>query len=284
MSTATRIPAELLAALRAYRTAEFATIGRSGVPIAWPTSVLPADDGGSVLLGTAIGFPQKAFNVRRDPRTALLFSDPTGSGQQGLPQVLVQGTARCTDEIVTSPIGNERYWSRLWELQPAGKVYDTNPATRWIMDWYYMRLMITVTPTGVLTRPALDSSEPLSAPTVARGERDAYAETARRLPDGAEPLSAGAASLLCHSHDDDLWNLRSMVTVGRLVPRDGGLTFVPSRFVPGAGTEPLTLLRMIRQNRRTARTYLERRQQPRPRIPWHEYAAVKRAAAIDTDR
>ena len=319
MSTATRITAELLPALHAYRTAEFATIGRSGVPIAWPTSVLAEDDGSSVLLGTSIGFPQKAFNVRRDPRVALLFSEPTGSGAEGLPQVLLQGTARCTDEIVTSPVGNERYWSRLWDLQPAGKVYDTNPATRWIMDWYYMRLMITVTPSRVLTRPAVDATEPLSAPTVPRDERDAYAETARRLPayrsavlcalddDGtpslrrvrptadpaqrafhligaAEPLRAGPASLLCHSHDDKQWNLRSMVTVGRLEARDGGWTFLPARFVPGAGTEPLTLLRMIRQNRRTARTYLERRQQPRPRIPWHEYAAVKRSAATAAPR
>lgn len=314
MSTATRIPADLLPALRAYRTAEFATVGRSGVPIAWPASVLVADDGSSVLIGTSIGFPQKAFNVRRDPRVALLCSDSTGSGAQGLSQVLVQGTARCTDEIVTSPVGHERYWSRLWELQPAGKVYDTNPVTRWLMDWYYMRLMITVTPSRVLTRPATDATQPLRAPTVARNERDAYAEAARRLSTyrsavlcsldddgtptlrrvrptadpaqrafhltgGPEPLRAGPASLLCHSHDDELWHLRSMVTVGRLVPRDDGWSFLPSRFVPGAGTEPLTLLRMIRQNRRTARAYLERRQQARPMIPWHEYAAVKRAGA-----
>jgi hypothetical protein len=167
--------------------------------------------------------------------------------------------------------------------------------------------------------PANDPTRSLSAPTVTRDERDAYAETARRLPtsrsavlcsldhdgtpslrrvrptadpaqrafhltDAAEPLSAGPASLLCHGHDDKLWNLRSMVTVGRLEPQDGGWSFLPWRFVPGAGTEPLTLLRMIRQNRRTARAHLERRPQSRPRIPWHEYAAVKRAAAADAHR
>lgn len=314
MSSTTRIPAELLPALRAYRTAEFATVGRSGTPIAWPTAVLASDDGSSVLLGTSIGFPQKAFNVRREPRVALLFSDPTGSGARGLSQVLVQGAAQCTDGIVTSPVGNERYWARLWELQPAGKIYDTNPATRWIMDWYYMRLMITVTPSRVLTRPPADAARPLAAPTVATGERGAYAETARRLPtyrsavlcsldgdgmpslrrvrptadparrvfvvDGdAEPLRAGPASLLCHSHDERLWNLRSMVTVGRLEPRDGGWAFAPSRFVPGAGTDPLTLLRMIRQNRQNASNYLRRRQQSRPRIPWDEYATVKHGTA-----
>ena len=316
MSNAIQIPAELLSALRAYRTAEFATVGRSGVPIAWPTAVLASDDGSSVLLGTAIGFPQKAFNVRRNPRVALLFSDSTGSGAPALPEVLVQGTAHCTDEVVTSPVGYERYWSRLWELQPVGRIYDTNPVTRWLMGWYFMRLMITVTPSRVSTRPPVDAADPLPASSVGKGEGDAYAETARGLPtyrsavlcsldddgtpslrrvrptadpaarvflvDGdAEPLRAGPASLLCHSHDEKLWNLRSMVSVGRLEPRDGGWVFAPTRFVPGAGTDPLTLLRMIRQNRRNAREYLERRQQPRPRIPWHQYAAVRhgRAAA-----
>ena len=314
MSTATQVPADLLPALRAYRTAELATVGRSGVPIAWPTTVLTADDGRSVLLGTSIGFPQKAFNVRRDPRVALLFSDPTGSGGPALPQVLVQGTAQVTDEVITSPVGNEQYWSRLWELQPAGKVYDTNPVTRRLMDWYYMRLMITVTPSRVITRPPVAAAAPLQAPTVPKGERDAYAETARRLPtyrsavlcslddegtpslqrvrptadaasrvfrvEGeAEPLRAGPASLLCHSHDDQLWNLRSMVCVGRLEPRDGGWVFAPTRFVPGASRNPVTILRMLRQNRRNTTAYLERRQLRRPSIPWDEYAALKHGRA-----
>jgi hypothetical protein len=114
MPSATQIPPELLATLHAYRTCEFATVGRTRVPIPWPTAVLPAEDGGSLLLTTSIGFPQKAFNVRRNPRVALLFSDATGSGAPSLPQVLVQGTADCADEIVTSPAGYERYWSRLW--------------------------------------------------------------------------------------------------------------------------------------------------------------------------
>ena len=314
MSITTRIPAELVPALRAYRTAEFATVGRSGVPIAWPTAVLASDDGSSVLLGTSIGFPQKAFNVRRNPRVALLFSDSTGSGDPALPQVLVQGTAQCADEVITSPVGNEGYWSRLWQLQPAGKVYDTNAVTRWIMDWYYMRLMITVTPMRVVTRHPSHAARPLVVPGVTKGEKDAYAETSRRLPsypsavlcfvdaegtpvllrvrpiadparrvftvDGdAEQLRAGPASLLCHSHDEQLWNLQSMVTVGRLELDDSRWVFVPTRFVPGAATNPLTLVRMIRQNRRNTAAYLERRQQPRPKIPWHQYTALKHRLA-----
>lgn len=57
------------------------------------------------------------------------------------------------------------------------------------------------------------------------------AQRALLVTEDAEPLRAGPASLLCHSHDEKLWNLRSMVTVGRLEPRDGGWAFLPSRFV-----------------------------------------------------
>jgi hypothetical protein len=318
--SSTRIPPDLVPTLRAYRTAELATVGRSGVPIAWPTSVLVADDGGSVLLGTSIGFPQKAHNVRREPRVALLFSDPTGSGSERLPQVLVQGTATCTDEIVTSPVGNEGYWRRLWELQPLGRVWDSTPVTRWLMDWYYMRLMITVAPGRVLTRPPADATGGLgSATDVVPGGDDAYARTVRGLAgyrnavlawldddgtpalrrvrpsgdpvrrelgldlgadgDGDRPLRAGPASLLCHSHDEALWHLHSMVCVGRLEHRDDRWVLLPTRFVPGAGTDLPTMLRMIRQNRRTARRYLEDRSLPTPAVPWREYKAVKRGTA-----
>ncbi|HEY0125592.1 MAG TPA: pyridoxamine 5'-phosphate oxidase family protein, partial [Blastococcus sp.] len=73
-----------------YRTCEFATLTRSGVPIAWPTAALYRPDG-TFLITTSIALPQKAFNIRRDDRVALLFSEPTASGLDGAPQVLVQG-------------------------------------------------------------------------------------------------------------------------------------------------------------------------------------------------
>ncbi|WP_405436342.1 hypothetical protein OG373_05615 [Streptomyces avidinii] len=46
---------------------------------AWPTAVARRQDG-TLLLTTSPAFAQKALNVRRDGRIALLFSDPTGSG------------------------------------------------------------------------------------------------------------------------------------------------------------------------------------------------------------
>jgi hypothetical protein len=56
----------------AYRTAEFATLTPDGTPIAWPTAILRGDDG-TLLVTTSPAFPQKALNVRRDGRMALLL-------------------------------------------------------------------------------------------------------------------------------------------------------------------------------------------------------------------
>jgi hypothetical protein len=41
--------------------------------------------------GTAALGPPK----QRDPRVAMLFSDPTASGLSGAPELLLQGTANC---------------------------------------------------------------------------------------------------------------------------------------------------------------------------------------------
>ena len=56
------------------------TLSRDGTPIAWPTVPVYRPDAGTFLITTSIALPQKAYNIRRDPRVALLFSDPIGSG------------------------------------------------------------------------------------------------------------------------------------------------------------------------------------------------------------
>ena len=62
------IPAEVEAVFRAFRTCEFSTLAKDGTPITWPT--LPFWDAASqrFIVTTSIGFPQKAYNVRRDGR------------------------------------------------------------------------------------------------------------------------------------------------------------------------------------------------------------------------
>lgn len=144
-----QLPPSIITALHAYRTCEFSTLARDGTPLTAPVSpvILPAAN--RVLISTSIGLPNKAFNVRRDGRVALLFSDPTASGLTHPPAVLIQGDALCPDEVATWTPELEQLWKLLAVRQPASKLYAANALTRWCFDWYYMRLLIWVTPRRV---------------------------------------------------------------------------------------------------------------------------------------
>ncbi len=58
-----------LAIVRGYRTCEFTTVSRDGMPQTWPVSALLLNDA-RILVSTSIGFPQKAFNIRRNPKVS----------------------------------------------------------------------------------------------------------------------------------------------------------------------------------------------------------------------
>ncbi len=168
-SLRTNIPPAVAAVFENFLTCEMTTLGRGGHPIAWPVMPITWRERGQFAVFTSIGLPQKAFNVRRDPRVALLFSDPTGSGLAAPPAVLVQGVAEAPDRIGTGLDGLEpdlqdllrRQGLKMMERQPTTKLYMGNPLTRTLMDWYFMRLMILITPRrvswwehGDLSRPA----------------------------------------------------------------------------------------------------------------------------------
>jgi hypothetical protein len=114
---------ELERVFRRFRTCEFSTGARDGTPITWPLVTLWQPEDQRFVLTTSIGAPNKVFNARRDRRVSLLFSDPTASGLEDSPAVLVQGDAEVPDEIHTSPNDLGEYWKRIWKIQPAGKAY-----------------------------------------------------------------------------------------------------------------------------------------------------------------
>jgi hypothetical protein len=140
------LPVELEDVFREFRTCEFSTLARDGTPISWPLITQWQPQEGCFLLTTSIAMSRKALNVRRDGRVSLLFSDPTASGLQNPPAVLVQGDAEAPDEIHTSPNEAREYWIRTLKVQPAGKMYSANRLMRYLFDWYYMRLYIYVRP------------------------------------------------------------------------------------------------------------------------------------------
>ena len=85
-------------------------------------------------------------------------------------------------------------------------------------------------------------------------------------------IQFGPASLLCHGHDELLWNLKSFMITGSLERDDEGWKLVPRRFIPGIGIGNffLGLIKMIRDGRKTTKRYLDKRGIPRLKIPWNE--------------
>ncbi len=223
--------------------------------------------------------------------------------------MLVQGDAEAPDEIRTSPNHLPEYWRRLFRLQPAGKMYGANRLTRYLMDWYYMRLYIFVRPRRITRPPQIGPERGSHEEVDLKGRTQ---EIARYLPEfpsavlsglDAEgypysvrcrpapgsstvvprlvlptetAIEPGPASLLCHSHDERLWNLRSFLVRGRLEQVGNGRTFVSERFVPGGGIGgPLGTAKAFVGMRRTATRYLHKRGLSRPPIPWDEIEALK---------
>jgi hypothetical protein len=154
--TALDLPPEVEMVFREFRTCEMSTLARDEAPITWPTLPFWRPGEGRFLITTSIGLPHKAFNIRRNPRVSLLFSNPTASGLTYPPAVLVQGDAEAPDEVETSVEGFENELREVFRRQPPSGVYSSNPLLRYLLDWYYMRLLIHVTPRHILWWPGGD--------------------------------------------------------------------------------------------------------------------------------
>src|SRR4029079_3359814 len=110
-----------------YFTCEFTTLSRDGSPVTWPVTPRLLEDG-RFLLTTSIGLPQKVFNIRRNPRVSMLFSEPKGSGVAEPGAVLIQGDATAEDRIVTDVSSDKdlaAYVETLIIRQPAGALWSS---------------------------------------------------------------------------------------------------------------------------------------------------------------
>ncbi|MEU5633309.1 pyridoxamine 5'-phosphate oxidase family protein [Streptomyces rishiriensis] len=305
MTVLDAVPHEVL---DAYRTCEFATLGPDGTPLVWPAAAARRADG-TLLLTTSLAFAQKALNVRRDGRVALLFSDPTGSGLTDAPHIFVGGRAECPDAVLTGPQGAEDYWRMLFERQPHSRAYLSRPM-RWLMDWYYLRLLITVTPEQVILRPAaplpvpqgpatadggaaltgagelarypsavLAARDAAGAPVLARVQPKPTASGYALLVPSDCAATPGPASLLVHRHDERLNHMRNALVRGRLTDSGTRLVLVPDRVVQPMGSgRPSDALRLLRRTQESTDRYLERRGLPRPAVQWNEFRALAAAA------
>src|ERR1700759_1626101 len=98
------LPAEVQAVFDRFITTELTTINRAGQPITWPVTPYYSPGDPCIDVTTGLGYPKKANDARANPLVSLLFSDPTGSGLQDPPMVLIQGTAAVGD----SGLGRQR--------------------------------------------------------------------------------------------------------------------------------------------------------------------------------
>lgn len=140
-----------------YRTCEFTTMSPDGSPQTWPVSPLLLPDG-RLLVGTSIGLPRKALNIRRNPKVSMLFSDATGSGVTQPGVVLIQGDAVAEDRIV-SDVSTEPDLVELNEMlfarQPTGS-FMISRLGRKLFPYYCLRVLIYVTPRSASLWPTGD--------------------------------------------------------------------------------------------------------------------------------
>ncbi len=138
-------------------TCEFATLTRRGTPVTWPVNPYLSPDRATIDLSTGLTYPAKAERARRDPRVALLFADPVGSGLEDPPVVLVKGHAAVRDRDLQA--GADRYVASA--MQKLAPVYRYTP---WLFlkrqSWYLVRAWIEVTPLEITWWPGRDLAEP----------------------------------------------------------------------------------------------------------------------------
>jgi len=150
------LPAHIRDVFDRFITTEYVTIDGRGQPIAWPVTPYHHPESGCVDVSTGLGYPKKAIDAERNPRVALLFSDPTGSGIDDSPMVLVQGTAQVDDaDLDANRVRYERESAAKLPVATASLPPDF--VRRRLMAWYFLRLYIHVRPERVYVWPEGDA-------------------------------------------------------------------------------------------------------------------------------
>jgi hypothetical protein len=152
------LPAEVREAFSRFITTELTTIDARQQPVTWPVTPYYEPGGPTIDVTTGLGYPKKADDARRNPKVALLFSDPTGSGVEQPIQVLVQGIAQVDEDDLDA--NRERYARESLIKLPATKTMHPPQFMRGPLNWYYSRIYILVRPERVFVWREGDVNEP----------------------------------------------------------------------------------------------------------------------------
>lgn len=148
------LPSELQEVFQRSITTEYVTIDRRGQPIVWPVTPYYHHGEDCVDVTTGLGYPKKARDAEVNPRVALLFSDPTGSGLQDPPMVLMQGIARVDAGDLDANAA--RYRREAAAKLPAAKDQMPPAFLDRFMLWYTARIYVHVRPERVFVWPRGD--------------------------------------------------------------------------------------------------------------------------------
>ncbi len=141
------LPDEIKRVFETFITTEYTTVDRRGQPISWPVTPYYERGGPCIDITTGLGYPKKAKDARLNPKVSLLFSDPTGSGMEGAPQVLIQGTAEVDDRDLDA--NRERYVRESGAKLPETMKMAPPKAIQGLFAWYYKRIYVHVRPERV---------------------------------------------------------------------------------------------------------------------------------------
>jgi hypothetical protein len=139
-------PSELLPIFQKSITCEYATLTAKGEPITVP--VTPYMGENTLDVSTGLTYPTKAERPRRNPKVALLYSDPVGSGLQNPAIVLVYGHAAVRDANLQT--NTDRYVAYTY------KALSMPPFMLRRFRFYFARIWVEVTPLKILWWPNRD--------------------------------------------------------------------------------------------------------------------------------
>lgn len=183
------LPPEVQDVFAAFVTTELTTVDRHGQPITWPVTPYYTRGGPCIDVTTGLGYPKKANDARANPLVSLLFSDPTGSGAENPPMVLVQGSAEVDDRDLDA--NRERYARESLEKLPSLRKVMPPRAFQRMLDWYFTRIYIHIRPERVFVWPGGDvRAEPELYGAHMEEVRSGHSEE----PDRFHALPAGGAS------------------------------------------------------------------------------------------
>src|SRR5829696_1575930 len=138
------LPPEVQQVFDRFITTEFTTVDGRGQPITWPLTPYYHPGDPCIDVTTGLGYPKKANDARANSKVAMLFSDPTGSGIEGAPQVLVQGTADVDDRNLDA--NRERYKREIVDKLPSVQGEMPPKVFEPLLKWYLTRIYIHVRP------------------------------------------------------------------------------------------------------------------------------------------